>query len=122
MSRVDARHELQTLAARIQSARQALQIYPPRHPQLDQALEECFAKLLELLGNDPRIQIALADREFVLGNMQVPAPRPPVLGSRRAPRAPRLGPGAAAGHETKAAWPGSRSASGSAGPQADTGR
>jgi len=73
MSRTSARDRLQSLAARIQAARQALQIYPPRHPQLEQAFEECFNELSLLLGNDPRIQIAYADGEFVLGNLQVPA-------------------------------------------------
>ncbi|MGD8329990.1 MAG: HD domain-containing protein [Acidobacteriota bacterium] len=73
MSTTSARNQLQSLAARIQSARQAMQIYPPRHPHLEQALEECFAELSDILGNDPRIQIAYADGEFVLGNFQVPA-------------------------------------------------
>ena len=73
MSTVGAHNQLQNLAARIQSARQALQIYPPRHPQLEQALEECFTELNQILGNDARIQIAYAQGEFVLGNFQIPA-------------------------------------------------
>ena len=50
-----------------------MQIYPPRHPQLEQALEECYAELGVFLGNDPKIQIAITEGEFVLGNVQVPA-------------------------------------------------
>lgn len=73
MSRLDARNKLQNLAARVQAAGQAIQIYPPSHPQLEQALEECFAELGKLLGGDPKIQIAVADRVFVLGNVQVQA-------------------------------------------------
>ncbi len=73
MSTSSVRNQLQDLAARIQSARQALQIYPPRHPQLEQALDDCFAELTQILGNDSKIQIAYSDGEFVLGNFQIPA-------------------------------------------------
>ena len=73
MSRLTARDNLQNLAARLQAARQALQIYPPSHPQLEQAMQECYAGLKLMLDDGRQIQIAVADGEFVIGNVQLPA-------------------------------------------------
>ena len=73
MSRLTARDNLQNLAARLQAARQAQQIYPPSHPQLEQAMQECYAGLKQVLGDGQQIQIAVAEGEFILGNIQVPA-------------------------------------------------
>jgi putative nucleotidyltransferase with HDIG domain len=67
------RDRLQTLAARLQAARQALLIYPPRHPQLEQVMTEAFDELEAFIGGSPEAKIAVASDEFVVDHTQVPA-------------------------------------------------
>ena len=71
MSRLDAREQLQTLAARLQAARQCQQIYPPKHPRLAQAIDELYADLRAMFDGDEPLRIAYTDHEFVLGNAQI---------------------------------------------------
>lgn len=71
MSRLAAHEQLQTLAARIQAARQCQQIYPPNHPRLTQAIDELYADLRAMFDGDEPLRIAFADQEFVFGNLQI---------------------------------------------------
>lgn len=73
MSRVTAREQLQTLAARLQSARQCEQIYPPKHPRFKQAIEELHSELAAMFTGDDPLRVACVEREFVVGNLQIPA-------------------------------------------------
>ncbi len=71
MSRLAVREQLQTLAARVQAARQCQQIYPPKHPRLALAIDELYADLHAMFDGDEPLRIAYTDHEFVLGNVQI---------------------------------------------------
>jgi len=71
MSRLSAREDLQILAARVQAARQCKQIYPPKHPRLNQAIGELHTELRAMCDDAEPLRIAYAEREFVVGNSQV---------------------------------------------------
>lgn len=66
------RQELQVLAARLLATAQFQQMYPPRHPKVEESVEECLEELRWHLQRTSRIQIALAGNELVVGSIQVP--------------------------------------------------
>lgn len=73
MTDVTARDELQTLAGKLQAVRQFQRVYPPGHPRLVEAQKDCHSTLQGLLRRYPKLQIAYAQDEFVIGSVQVPA-------------------------------------------------
>ena len=56
-----ARGELQTLAAKLQAARQFQRAYPPGHPLLVEAQRGCLATIKSLLRRYAPLQIAYAE-------------------------------------------------------------
>ena len=66
------REEFHAIAAKLLAAAQFLQIYPPRHPNVEQGIRELFDQLLAQLELRGKIQIAVAPTEFLFGSMQIP--------------------------------------------------
>jgi len=72
MSLQDTRDQLQRLAARLQAALQCREIYPPKHPRLQQAVDELYEELGSMFHDAQPLRLAHASGEFVVGNTQVP--------------------------------------------------
>ncbi|HEX9699367.1 MAG TPA: HD domain-containing phosphohydrolase [Acidobacteriota bacterium] len=72
MSFQDTRGQLQKLAARLQAALQCREIYPPKHPRLQQAVEELYEELGPMFSDDEPLRLAYASGGFVVGNAQIP--------------------------------------------------
>ncbi len=66
------REEFQAIAAKLLAAAQFLQIYPPRHPHVEQGFKELYGQLSEQLQRRGKIQLAVAPTEFLFGSIQIP--------------------------------------------------
>jgi hypothetical protein len=66
------REEFQAFAAKLLAAAQFLQIYPRRHPHVEQGLKELFEQLSSQLELRGKIQLAVAPTEFLFGSIQIP--------------------------------------------------
>ena len=66
------REEFLAMAAKLLAAAQFLQIYPPRHPHVEQGIEELFQQLSAQLKLRGKIQLAVAPTEFLFGSIQIP--------------------------------------------------
>jgi putative nucleotidyltransferase with HDIG domain len=66
-----SRQEFQGIASVLITAERSLALYPSGHPHIQQALEECFLHLRELLQRERQIPIVRAGREFVVGDLQI---------------------------------------------------
>ena len=66
------RNEFKKLAAVLLNGQRVLALYPAGHPQIKEALDECYLRLRELLQRERQLPIVLAGDEFVVGDLQVP--------------------------------------------------
>ncbi len=66
------RKEFHEVAAALLTGQRALSLYPPGHPHIKTATDDCFRRLRELLQREQQIPIVLAGDEFVVGDLQVP--------------------------------------------------
>ncbi|MGD8330496.1 MAG: HD domain-containing protein [Acidobacteriota bacterium] len=66
------REEFRQLAAALITAQRAMALYPPGHPHIEIAIDDCYGTLRRLLQREQQVPIVLAGNEFVVGNLQVP--------------------------------------------------
>ncbi|MFQ5742970.1 MAG: HD-GYP domain-containing protein [Acidobacteriota bacterium] len=66
------RSEFQEIVAVLLAGQHALDLYPRGHPQIQQAIKDCYLRLRDLLQRERQIPIVLAGEEFVVGDFQVP--------------------------------------------------
>jgi len=66
------REEFKGLAAALVTGQRSLALYPPGHPHIKTALDECYRMLRALLQREQQLPIVLAGNEFVVGDLQIP--------------------------------------------------
>lgn len=66
------RQEFRGLAAALVTGQRSLSLYPPGHPHIKTAIDDCYGLLRTLLQRAQQIPIVLAGNEFVVGDLQVP--------------------------------------------------
>jgi HD-GYP domain-containing protein (c-di-GMP phosphodiesterase class II) len=72
VTQASARREFQVLAAKLMAAAQFQQIYPPRHPRVEEGVRDFHVQMSDQLQRRGKIQLALAPGEFLLGAIQIP--------------------------------------------------
>lgn len=65
------RDEFLSVSAALLTAQRTLSLYPPGHPHIRDALEECHLRLRELLQRERQVGFVLAGEEFVAGDLQI---------------------------------------------------
>lgn len=66
------RREFKEIAAALLTGQRALALYPPGHPHIKTALNDCYRVLRTFLQREQQIPIVLAGNEFVVGDLQIP--------------------------------------------------
>jgi len=67
-----SRQEFKSLAAALLTGQRSLALYPPGHPHIKTALDDCHRQLRVLLQREQRLPMVLAGNEFVVGGLQIP--------------------------------------------------
>jgi putative nucleotidyltransferase with HDIG domain len=67
-----SRQEFKSLASALVAAQRSIALYPPGHPRIKASLDDCFRLLRDLLQRHQQVPIVLADKEFVVGDLQIP--------------------------------------------------